>query len=182
MKKSEFIARLQDIPGDPEVAIYDGLRNLHEDTGEDEGTSAGIYPGFRIEFFDDATVPENGEPFIGLCFDNDFFPEEGSDHFHTVASEWQSWSSQTFEKATALSSLRKLLKEVEELKTAILEGHPTPQQLDEYADCFMCLLHSAAQSGFNVADLTVGIKAKVEVNYERIWIHNKLDNTYSHKK
>jgi hypothetical protein len=76
MLKDELIARLQQIPGNPEVCIFDIKRNLADDTGE--GSSAGLYPNIEISVHDRATsrVGDECGPWIGLGFDNLFFPEE----------------------------------------------------------------------------------------------------------
>lgn len=69
MKKSELIAKLLAIPGDPDVAIFDYITNLHEDPGE--GTDAGIYQNFDIDYF-----REGPAPWIGLSFANEAYVEE----------------------------------------------------------------------------------------------------------
>jgi len=73
MKKSELIKQLELIPGDPEVAILDWLTNLDEDSGE--GSKAGIYPGFEVEYKDEDEIPEGCEPWIALSFQNEYIQQ-----------------------------------------------------------------------------------------------------------
>ena len=71
MKKSEFIAKLQAIPGDPDVAILDWLTNLNEDDGE--GSSEGVYSEFDVDLMEpDTTLSAKPafKPWIALSFEN----------------------------------------------------------------------------------------------------------------
>lgn len=86
-------------------------------------------------------------------------------------TEFQAWAVKTFDKATAYSSIQKLKTELTEL-----EDNPS---IEEFADCFMCLLHSMAKLGFSADHLTQELKRKFEVNKKRSWRLNE-DNTYSH--
>lgn len=76
MKKSELIAKLSAIPGDPEVALFDHRMNLDNDYGD--GSSEGIYNEFGVELINAELDPQDFEdmdtpmpkPFIGLTFEN----------------------------------------------------------------------------------------------------------------
>ncbi len=92
----------------------------------------------------------------------------------------------TFPEATALSSITKLSKEMVEA-AMIIGGPQCPRDTwqedlaEEYADCMMCVLDSAARIGINPADLKRAFAAKIEKNKARTWVKNP-DNTYSHVK
>lgn len=77
MKKSELIQKLKEIPGDPEVCIFDYRKNLAHDDGD--GASAGIYPDIHVELISNEDDPEF-VPWIGMEFKNeeleDDFAEE----------------------------------------------------------------------------------------------------------
>lgn len=76
MKKSQLIKKLQEIPGDPEVAILDHLKNLYNDDGD--GTSEGVYPEFEIEMInvedlppDHPAVVDQMLPWLAISFKNE---------------------------------------------------------------------------------------------------------------
>lgn len=101
--------------------------------------------------------------------------------FEKISQVWMNWSVKTFTMATSYSSLQKLEVEIAELKFAIVYSGKK-FVLDEYADCFLCLLHSAAKEGFTVQELTRAIGLKAGINFRREWILNEDGNTYIHKK
>jgi hypothetical protein len=112
--------------------------------------------------------------------------KSAQEDFLTVARQWQQWSIQAFPKATSVISLKKLRAELNELIEEIECDTPSPLQdegipLLEFADCFMCLLHSAAREGFSPEQITRAIKNKALINKERKWKENP-DSTYSHIK
>jgi hypothetical protein len=83
MKKSELIAKLEAIEGDPHVAIVDHIRNIKEDSGD--GSAEGIYPNFDVELIteDNLPGPEDDEsdpmpPWIALSFENTYIDEENT--------------------------------------------------------------------------------------------------------
>ena len=94
-----------------------------------------------------------------------------------LMNEFVSFSLKTFKKATPLSSLKKLEEEMIEVAQEIQHGHEN--LADEYADCMMCILDSAARIGIRPKDLMSAFAAKLEVNKNRKWVKN-ADNTYSH--
>lgn len=80
MKKSELIARLNEIPGDPEVAIFDHLKNLHYDDGD--GCSAGIYQQIEVGLItndglppDHPAVVDQMKAWIAISFPNEDYAE-----------------------------------------------------------------------------------------------------------
>lgn len=102
-------------------------------------------------------------------------------NFEEISIRWQNWSVITFEKATMFSSLDKLITEIDELHKSLITETPH-EQLNEYADCFLCLLHSAAKAGFNPQQIIQAMENKCELNYKRKWVLNEDGNTYSHLK
>ena len=88
------------------------------------------------------------------------------------------WSLKTFPEATAISSLRKLETEIEEIEVDIVEGHREPI---EYADALMCLFDSAGRHGITVEEIFEAFAVKLEINKARVWKKNP-DNSYSHVK
>lgn len=86
MKKSELIAALEAIPGDPNVKIFDHLKSLHHASGEP--SDDGIYDFEVSQLNHDLTAEDiayarevhevDPKPFIILAFDNEEFNEDGS--------------------------------------------------------------------------------------------------------
>jgi hypothetical protein len=88
------------------------------------------------------------------------------------------WAIKTFPKATSVSSLRKLEKEIEEIELDISMGEKNPI---EYADALMCLFDSAGRHGISVEEIFKAFETKLEINKKRIWKKNP-DNSYYHIK
>jgi hypothetical protein len=88
------------------------------------------------------------------------------------------WSLKTFPEADAISSLRKLESEIEEIEVDIIEGHQNPT---EYADALMCLFDSAGRHGITIEEIIKAFAVKLEINKARKWKKNP-DNSYSHIK
>jgi hypothetical protein len=76
MKNSELIEKLQQLPPDMEVCIFDYLKNINDDYGDQEGCSGGIYSGFEVGM---ENQPEEGlekpPAFIVLAFANTDYAE-----------------------------------------------------------------------------------------------------------
>lgn len=94
-----------------------------------------------------------------------------------LMDDFVDFALKTFKKAHPLSSLKKLEEEMLEVAHEIQHGHEN--LAEEYADCMMCLLDSAARIGIKPKDLMVAFAAKLEVNKNRKWVKNP-NNTYSH--
>lgn len=84
MKKSELIAKLQAIPGDPEVAILDLLKNAYLDEGE--GAYEGIYNEIGIEVINTIELPADHPavidgmlPWLALTFKNEEYENQDED-------------------------------------------------------------------------------------------------------
>lgn len=87
MKKSELIAALEAIPGDPNVKIYDHRKLLHY--ASEEPTQEGLYDIEVFQLNDDLSEDEikfteemhdiTPTPFIVLAFDNEDFDDDGTD-------------------------------------------------------------------------------------------------------
>ncbi|MBQ4805556.1 DUF550 domain-containing protein [Aquimarina sp. MMG015] len=95
-----------------------------------------------------------------------------------LENERLKWSLETFTEATAISSLRKLESEIEEIEADINEGKQVPE---EYADALMCLFDSAGRHGIGVQEIFSAFAEKLEKNKKRVWKKNS-DNSYSHVK
>lgn len=93
--------------------------------------------------------------------------------FEGAAGTFLEFSRATFLNATALSSLRKLKKELEELHDS--------WDLDEYVDCFLCLIDSADRQGYTMEQIIEGMVHKTGINRQRRWFENP-DHSYSHLK
>lgn len=87
------------------------------------------------------------------------------------------FSLKTFEDATAFSSIVKLSEELNELLTEMSRGHENLEE--EYIDCLMCIIDSAARMGITVDQLNRAFTKKLDKNINRKWKKND-DNTYSH--
>jgi len=72
------------------------------------------------------------------------------------------WSDKTFGKRTTLGPLKHLEKEVQEL----LES---PNDVMEYADCFMLLIDAARIAGISVDKLLNAVDEKFKINRNRKW-------------
>lgn len=99
--------------------------------------------------------------------------------FEQLMSEHVAFTIRTFTKATPFSSLAKLEEEVRELAHEIQHGHEN--LAEEYVDCIMCLLDSAARMKINPDKIKDAFAMKLEKNLARKWSRND-DNTYSHVK
>lgn len=88
------------------------------------------------------------------------------------------WALETFPKATAISSLRKLESEIREIEADVLNGVREPE---EYVDAMMCIFDSAARMGISIEELVIAFAAKLKKNKRRKWKINP-DNSYSHIK
>lgn len=98
--------------------------------------------------------------------------------FEDLMKEFLKWSMPTFSGATPMSSMKKLREEIDEVQIDLVyrvnENLP-----EEYADCLMCLLDSAARAGITVEHLKYAFQKKLEVNKKRTWV-KKPNNTYDH--
>lgn len=86
----------------------------------------------------------------------------------------------TFPDATAVSSLLKLQMELVEAGFEIDRGDKDALA-EEYTDCIMCIVDSAARAGVTPNDLLIAFREKLQKNKSRAWVKN-ADNTYSHVK
>lgn len=104
----------------------------------------------------------------------------GSIDIIELEKERMEWSLKNFPEATAISSLRKLESEIEEIEVDIIERHREPK---EYADALMCLFDSAGRQEIPIypEEIFKAFAEKLEINKNRTWVKN-ADNTYSHKK
>lgn len=68
MKKEILIEKLQQLPDDIDICIFDWKKNAFYD---EEESSIGIYPD--IEIVDMTTQTGGDTPWIGLSFDNEVY-------------------------------------------------------------------------------------------------------------
>jgi hypothetical protein len=101
--------------------------------------------------------------------------------FETTMRLFMHWSTKTFAKATAMSSLDKLQDEIEELRLEITFPKTREALIEEYVDCLMCILHSADKSHITVSELVAAFERKFIKNYESQWKENP-NHTYSRVK
>jgi NTP pyrophosphatase (non-canonical NTP hydrolase) len=95
---------------------------------------------------------------------------------------WKSFVNRVFVKSTADSSIVHLEREVDELKDELTKRPYDVEKLtEEYADCILCLLSSAAKAGLDHSVLSDAIRRKIFKNIDRQWRDNG-DGTYSHIK
>jgi len=81
MKVIDLKKALADLPDDMEIAIFDHVRNVKEDSGD--GSTAGIYPNFEVEVISESDLPEPEDdedepmkPWLALSFENLYIDEE----------------------------------------------------------------------------------------------------------
>jgi len=121
-------------------------------------------------------MSENKTPLTGSnSYENTF----AENTFERLFQSFIDFSIPTFKNASSLTSLIKLTDEIEELKEAGILGN-TDEIKDEYTDCFMCLLDSAARAGISIIDLKIAFSKKLAINKNRKWVKNE-NNTYSHQ-
>lgn len=77
------------------------------------------------------------------------------------------WQKETFGQATAISKLKHLKYEVEELILDI--AIESDQKRLEFADCFFLLFGAAAADGMTYEDICHAIQEKFEINKTRKW-------------
>ncbi|MCA6372247.1 MAG: DUF550 domain-containing protein [Cytophagales bacterium] len=93
-----------------------------------------------------------------------------------LEKERMAWSLETFPESTALSSLKKLKTEVDEIEYDIQNRE---RRSEEYADALMCLFDSAGRQGISAEEIVEAFEKKLKVNKARTWKKNP-DNSYSH--
>lgn len=100
--------------------------------------------------------------------------------FEDLFDEFLNWSIPIFDKATPASSLKKCIKEIDEIKKAFTDEPINEADIaEEYADAILCLIDSAKRAGFDIETIRASISRKIKINKARNWKHNS-DHTYSH--
>jgi NTP pyrophosphatase (non-canonical NTP hydrolase) len=82
--------------------------------------------------------------------------------------EHRVWALATFGKTPETAPLHHLKKEVDELIDGI-ENRDQDNKIEEYADCFILLLHAADKSGLSMENLLFYARNKFERNKMRKW-------------
>jgi hypothetical protein len=76
MKNKDLQKILKHFPEDIDICIFDLRANQY--CADEEGSSVGIYPEFKIECVKDDNVPEGCKPFLALAFKNTDYDENGN--------------------------------------------------------------------------------------------------------
>jgi hypothetical protein len=74
MTVKQLIEKLQELPQEKQVCIFDHKNNLSGDWGE--GSSIGIYTEFNVYEMPQDSVPDGRETWVALEFDNDMIDED----------------------------------------------------------------------------------------------------------
>jgi hypothetical protein len=91
-----------------------------------------------------------------------------------LQNELCDWADKTFGiNRTASPVIAHLIREVYELEE-------TPEDIMEYADCFILLLQAAKLSGYDTDDLIRASFAKMEINKNRKWGKPNADGSVEH--
>lgn len=68
MKKSNLIAKLSAVPGDPDIVIVDLIKNIDKADAED-GAANGMYKDFDVEHMNGLKIPAGAPEFIALSYE-----------------------------------------------------------------------------------------------------------------
>jgi NTP pyrophosphatase (non-canonical NTP hydrolase) len=101
-------------------------------------------------------------------------------YFEWIIDQFIKFSLRAYPDATAKSSLEKLKEEIKEVENELMEG-AIYNIAEEYADCLMCVYHSASKAGIQPKVLMNAFADKLAKNEKRKWVKN-ANNTYSHVK
>lgn len=77
------------------------------------------------------------------------------------------WQNETFKKATSISKLAHLKKELKELEDDL--AFVRPQRRLEFADCFILLFGAASKDGMTYEEIVLAIEEKLKINKSRSW-------------
>lgn len=118
---------------------------------------------------------------LQLLMDNILVP--GSDNFTTLgellsslAKDQSEWSQATFgtdAERGPLGALRHLEKEAVETQAA-------PNDIEEYADCFLLILDAARRAGISPLQLIEAAQRKMVINRQRTWPRPVDDQPVEH--
>ena len=92
------------------------------------------------------------------------------------------WQTKTFGKATALSKVKHLKQEVEELEFALDSDDTDVSISEEFADCFILLFGAAHSHGFDLDSISKIIDNKMQINYKRKWGKPDENGVVNHVK
>ncbi len=93
-----------------------------------------------------------------------------------LANNQADWSQATFgtdQERGPLGALRHLEKEARETQAA-------PDDIEEYADCFLLILDAARRAGISPLQLIEASKRKMEINRQRKWPRPVDDQPVEH--
>lgn len=89
---------------------------------------------------------------------------------HCLTEEANAFSDERFPDQGVADKLLHLYHEVEEVMA-------TPDDIKEYADCFLLLTDAARKAGFSIRDLIAACRDKIEYNKTRTFT-KQPDGTY----
>lgn len=89
------------------------------------------------------------------------------------------WQNKTFPKATMLSCVKHLKKEVQELRESIENQNPDRIEL---ADCTMLLAATAVRMGLTYEDWQNAIAEKFSIARQRMWKEPNSEGFQEHVK
>lgn len=93
-----------------------------------------------------------------------------------LAKDQAEWSQATFgsdQERGPLGALRHLEKEARETQAA-------PDDVEEYADCFLLILDAARRAGISPSQLVAAGRRKMEINRQRTWPRPVDDQPVEH--
>lgn len=90
------------------------------------------------------------------------------------------WQYETFAKSTALSKVKHLAEELDELKFDLINNRPEKRL--EFADCFILLMGAAKLDGMTYEDICQAIEDKMEINLKRKWQKPDENGVVRHEK
>jgi len=100
---------------------------------------------------------------VNLCFKiAEEIENKSLTKFENYFNEQMEWANATFTKANKHSILTHLRRELIELENS-------DNDAEEYADCFMLLLHYANKMGLTPESILASCKSKLEKNKSRKW-------------
>lgn len=98
---------------------------------------------------------------------------EDIDKLQELQNSINIWANETFGKGRgAAPVLKHLVREAKDLVE-------TPYDILAYSDVLILLLNAAAEAGYSVEDLVLGIETKHKINLSRDWEETE-DGTMSH--
>lgn len=96
----------------------------------------------------------------------------------TLCDAQSSWSQSTF----GLDTERGPVGALKHLEKEAVEAQKSPDDITEYADCFLLTIDAARRAGFSIESLVDAATKKQEVNRRRKWPEPQADVPVEHVK